>query len=247
MKKNRFIAWLLIVSVFLSLFSTNLTPVLADGALTVVPQVETPAEVPVVPPTELPAEPPVEVPVVPPTETPVEPPIEIPGEPPVEKPIVPVESPAPKPLTGQVTVTVEKFTLGQGYVVEPIKAPIYQGDNGAAVLARALGEGNFKNGGSIEENFYLTGIKNSDARPVNIPTKIVDAISKDGSIGTKVDPNWLGASDYYKMSGWMASVNNAFLSVGMSAYFPKDGDVIRTQFTLYGYGADIGGAGMVML
>ncbi|GKU76207.1 S-layer homology domain-containing protein [Paenibacillus sp. L3-i20] len=241
MKKNRFIAWLLIVSVFLSLFSTNLTPVLADGALTVVPQVETPAEVPVVPPTELPAEPPVEVPVVPPTETPVEPPIEIPGEPPVEKPIVPVESPAPKPLTGQVTVTVEKFTLGQGYVVEPIKAPIYQGDNGAAVLARALGEGNFKNGGSIEENFYLTGIKNSDARPVNIPTKIVDAISKDGSIGTKVDPNWLGASDYYKMSGWMASVNNAFLSVGMSAYFPKDGDVIRTQFTLYGYGADIGG------
>lgn len=41
------------------------------------------------------------------------------------------------------------------------------------------------------------------------------------------------------MSGWMYTVNGRFPD-GMSLVKPKDGDVIRLQFTLYGYGRDLG-------
>ena len=54
------------------------------------------------------------------------------------------------------------------------------------------------------------------------------------------------------MSGWMYSVNNGFLVNNMflgygfdywasiQSYHPVDGDVLRVQFTLWGYGADLG-------
>ena len=38
----------------------------------------------------------------------------------------------------------------------------------------------------------------------------------------------------------MYSVNGEFPNVGMAACIPKDGDVIRVQFTVYGLGADLG-------
>lgn len=38
----------------------------------------------------------------------------------------------------------------------------------------------------------------------------------------------------------MYSVNGEFPNVGMAAWIPKDGDVIRVQFTVYGLGADLG-------
>ena len=51
----------------------------------------------------------------------------------------------------------------------------------------------------------------------------------------------LGEFEFTYMSGWMYAVNGVFPNVGFSDTYPTDGDVIRAQFTLYGYGADIGG------
>ncbi|CAH1057814.1 S-layer homology domain-containing protein [Paenibacillus pseudetheri] len=182
MKKNKFLAWLLIVAVFITTFSTSVIPAHANEASST--------------------------------------------------------------LKGYVTVSVEKFTLGQGYIKEPIKVPFYEGDNGASLITRALGEGNYKNFGSIDSSFYLSEVKDSGKSEVNIPQYILDMISVDGgTVGTKANQEWLSQFDYTHMSGWMYAVNNEFPPFGMSDYHPQDGDIIRTQFTTYGYSSDLGGWG----
>ncbi|MBO3443390.1 DUF4430 domain-containing protein [Clostridium sp. CCUG 7971] len=141
---------------------------------------------------------------------------------------------------GHVIVSVEKFTLGLGYIKDPVKVPFYEGDNNADILTRLLGYGNYKNMGDIESSFYLSKVKDNDTRTPNVPQYILD---KCGEIGEREEANWLGEFDYTFMSGWMYVVNNSFPNVGASGCIPKDGDVIRWQFTTYGYGADIGGDG----
>lgn len=70
---------------------------------------------------------------------------------------------------GTVTVSVEKFTIGQGYIKEPAQVPFYEGDTVGMVLARLLGSGNY-NGGTDSENItYLSNIKDENAGEVNIP------------------------------------------------------------------------------
>ena len=54
------------------------------------------------------------------------------------------------------------------------------------------------------------------------------------------DSNWLGEFDFTMDSGWLYSVNGEYMSVGMSSYFPADGDEVRLRFSLYS-GADVGG------
>ncbi|MDH6446519.1 MULTISPECIES: DUF4430 domain-containing protein, partial [unclassified Paenibacillus] len=184
MKKNKFLAWLLIVAVFITTFSTSVIPAQADGASST--------------------------------------------------------------LKGYVSVSVEKFTLGQGYIKEPIKVPIYEGDNGASLITRALGDGNYRYLGNIDSGFYLSEVKDSGRSEVNIPQYILDMISADGNtVGTKADSEWLSQFDYTSMSGWMYAVNNVFPPFGMTDYKPQEGDIIRTQFTTYGYGSDLGGWGEI--
>ncbi|WP_338660814.1 DUF4430 domain-containing protein [Paraclostridium sordellii] len=138
---------------------------------------------------------------------------------------------------GYVTIAVEKFTLGLGYIKEPIKVPFYEDDNGANLITRILGEGNYKNTGSVESSFYLSRVKDNDSRAVNIPQFI---LNHAGDIGSRKQENWLGEFDYTGMSGWMYGVNNVLPNYGLSDYYPEDGDVIRFQFTVHGYGADLG-------
>ncbi len=144
-------------------------------------------------------------------------------------------------IEGYVTIVVEKFTLGQGYFVEPVKVPIYTIDNGADVLTRLLGEGNYKNTGEIKSGFYLSRIKDPCTSPINIPSYITKngGPSNEKNDGRKT-ADWLGEFDYGNMSGWMYFVNNKCMPVGCSDYDPKDGDVIRWQFTVHGYGGDLG-------
>ncbi|QUG42376.1 S-layer homology domain-containing protein [Psychrobacillus sp. INOP01] len=139
---------------------------------------------------------------------------------------------------GYVTVSVEKFTLGQGYINEPVRVPFYEGDNVAQVLVNLLGDGNYENMGSVDSSFYLAAIYDPSPREVKVPQYILD---KSGPINERTESNWLGQFDYTDMSGWMVAVKNDFISRGASDWFPEDGDVIRWQFTVWGYGADLGG------
>ncbi|WP_277668799.1 DUF4430 domain-containing protein [Caproiciproducens galactitolivorans] len=145
---------------------------------------------------------------------------------------------------GHIIIDVEKFTLGQGYLVEPAVVPFYNGDNGAAILTRLLGEGNYRHTGEIESGFYLSKIKDGP-HPLHIPKYITDNGGPSNTENEgKGDPDWLGEFDYGFMSGWMYFVNNRCMPYGCSDYQPQDGDVIRWQFTLHGYGSDLGTAFM---
>lgn len=145
--------------------------------------------------------------------------------------------------SGKITVyfTMEKSTLGQGFVIEPVKVSVKSGTTVSQVLADLLNEKisadvPYKYKGTIE-NFYLSHVYDTDSDAF-IPDFITDALY--GNIGAKNDADYLGEFDYSNQSGWLYLVNNESPSVGASDYELKDGDVVRWQFSIYGYGADLG-------
>lgn len=157
---------------------------------------------------------------------------------------------------GYVVMSVEKLTLGQGFIMEPQRVPYYTGENLAQVLDRALtGLGRtYENTGSLTDGFYLAAVEDPDRPSIGttIPSYILDmwAAVKAADPGTKAivytdtsDPDYLGEFDYYKQSGWMYSVNNSFPPVGAAAANAANGLVVRWQFSLIGLGGDLGGGG----
>ncbi|WP_054741188.1 DUF4430 domain-containing protein [Cellulosilyticum ruminicola] len=142
-------------------------------------------------------------------------------------------------IQGTVTVAIEKFTLGEGYYIEPINVPFYENDKVGNVVARIIGSGKYNNGTDSENIGYLVNVYDEHLDMLNIPTYITNQLDQEGGILPQTD-EWLGESDYTATSGWMYVVNNASANVGMGDYICADGDVIRLQFSLYGWGADIG-------
>ncbi|HCT91454.1 MAG TPA: hypothetical protein DF613_08770 [Lachnospiraceae bacterium] len=155
---------------------------------------------------------------------------------------------------GTVTVSVEKFTLGQGYLVEPCQVELQESDNAATVLDWVLREHGFtySSEGSFSDSFYLQSIHEADSGVLNIPRCISEMapIQINGETwdwpptnqthSGNVEFPALGEFAYTSQAGWMYCVNGKFPSVGFSGVSLKDGDVMRVQFTLYGLGADIG-------
>ncbi|GAA0377746.1 hypothetical protein GCM10008968_36960 [Bacillus horti] len=139
-----------------------------------------------------------------------------------------------------VTVSVEKFTLGQGYIIEPVRVPFEVGDNAAEVIIGLLGEDRSHYRGSFENGFYLASVYDHDPGALQIPSYILDAIGGEDRIGDRADASWLEEFDYTSDSGWMYAVNDRFPNVGAAELRVETGDVIRWQFTVYGLGADLG-------
>ncbi len=144
---------------------------------------------------------------------------------------------------GSVTVSVEKFSIGQGYLMEPAVIALEEGETAAELIVRVLEDQGIDTeyDGTPINGFYLSAVEDSGADAIIAPLYAVLRIARDYDL---LDPRnkagYLGEFDYTFMSGWMYSVNHVFFNVGASDYAPQDGDVIRWQFTLYGYGADLG-------
>lgn len=163
--------------------------------------------------------------------------------------ISPIKANAATPK-GYITVSVERFTLGLGYLVEPVKVPFYEGDNGANILTRVLEDYGYEykytgkindTSGMVGSTFYLSYIRDDESEKAQIPKYITDQIKKEnGDLYGRQNSDWLGEFDYTYMSGWMYSVNNVFPGYGAAQYKPKDGDVMRWQYTVWGYGTDLG-------
>ena len=157
---------------------------------------------------------------------------------------------------GYVVMSVEKLTLGQGFILEPQRVPYYAGENLAQVLDRALasvGRG-YQYARSLTDGFYLSAVEDPNRTSIadTIPAYIRDmwAAARAANPGTKPiaytdtnEPEYLGEFDYYEQSGWMYSLNDSFPPVGASATSAADGLVVRWQFTLIGLGGDLGGGG----
>ncbi len=173
-------------------------------------------------------------------------------------------------IIGYAVWSVEVFTLGCGYLAEPVSFPIRAGESAAAELISLL----YENGligyysGSTDEGFYLAyiadgtasdetynGYKKSDSVKNPRKLELYPSVPEYLLPHLKSGMDFFDAADYQKNweghlgefvisngSGWMYCVNNNFPNVGFSDMYLSDGDVVRVQFTL-GYGADIGGAG----
>lgn len=146
-----------------------------------------------------------------------------------------------RPAGGTVTIDVERFTIGQGFYKEPIHLTFYQDETAFDAMKRFIGEENCV----IETQYqYLSGIKNADTGEVRVPDyiKTLGGPNTEEAIafGGNADGT-LGQYSYSNEAGWMYYINNADPSKAMTDYDLKDGDVMRIQFSLYGYGVDLSG------
>lgn len=138
---------------------------------------------------------------------------------------------------GFVTVSVEKFSIGQGYVSQPKTVPFYEGDNGIDIVKRAVGEENVvvTDGGW---GSYISGFVDSEGEVV-LPDCVAEVVDVATFTG-RADEDVLSEFDYTSESGFIFFVNCESSSVGISDYVPCDGDVISLRFSVYNYGADVG-------
>lgn len=142
-----------------------------------------------------------------------------------------------------VTIDIERFTLGQGYYIEPVKIPYEEGDTAASITMKLFQRYGieFKNTGSVEGgDFYLAAIKDADTGSIDIPAYITDNGGPSNEDNDGNDDEYLGEFDYSSMSGWMITVNHIMIDRSAAAYEVHPDDVIRWQFTVWGYGADLG-------
>ena len=155
---------------------------------------------------------------------------------------------------GTVTMSIEKFSLGQGYLIEPVEVSFQQGENVAQVFDRLMKQRGYtySNDCRLTSGLYLRSIDRADTGKLNIPSCIQNMPGSRNWDGSKVNPPnnkvntgnvefpTLGEFAYSNQSGWYYFVNNVAPTVGFSETKVKNGDVIRIQFTVYGLGADLG-------
>ena len=140
-----------------------------------------------------------------------------------------------EPEQAYVTVAIEKFTIGQVYLVEPVLVEITEGESTAQILDRVLGENGLRydNTGSVDSSFYLSWILDeAGSLTAEFPEISLKHAEEQGiKITNPRRRATLGEFDYTNQSGWMYTLNNDMPNVGMSDTEPKDGDVIRIRFT----------------
>ena len=71
---------------------------------------------------------------------------------------------------GKITVSVERFSLGQGYLIEPTEISFTQGENFAQVFDCLMKQKGFtyRYNGRLTDGFYLESIDNADTDVLNI-------------------------------------------------------------------------------
>lgn len=100
--------------------------------------------------------------------------------------------------------------------------------------------------GTPTQGFYLAQVYFPEQENYHIPDAIWSHIDPQYFIADDANGKYLGEFDYLNTSGWTYSVgdktegNAEFPGVGSSAWSLSDGEVVRWQFTLLGYGADLG-------
>ena len=113
--------------------------------------------------------------------------------------------------------------------------------------------------GTWDSSAYVSGVKGLDTGTLNIPSIITENGGPSNEENDGNPDDYLGEFDYGSMSGWMITVNHGLTNVGCAAFILKSGItgsgygdgyqnygntyVIRWQFTLYGYGMDLGFGG----
>ena len=167
-----------------------------------------------------------------------------------------------------ITISVEGNTLGQGMYIEPVTYTLDEINSliategyepcteetltaGLVTLAMLIdNELEYEMTGTWDSTAYVAAIKGLDKGTLDIPSIITENGGPSNEENDGNDDEYLGEFDYNSMSGWMLCVDNHFIQVSCASYNAAEaeaegatfesGSVIRWQFTLYGYGADLG-------
>ena len=142
---------------------------------------------------------------------------------------------------GYFYLSMEKITIGQGYLVKPVKVPYCKGDNLGAALVRYYNINKMYANTGYEKygQFYLASIVDSGKLEAEFPEYIKEYAEKNGiEFRNPRESSSLGEFDYSQFSGWVFTVDNVHSPVGASGVTPKDGMVVRWAFTVVGLGSD---------
>lgn len=159
---------------------------------------------------------------------------------------------AQKSYDGYVYVTVERFTLGQGFAEEPVKLGYYKEDTLEDILKRNLGEKMIYVNSTYGAYFngYVDGGEPTGWTTAKIPEKIRQALEKKGvTINGRANAKQLSGGDYTGESTFMICVDNAGANMGMSGIVYSDtaktdttyhdGSVIRIEYGIYNWSDDL--------
>ncbi len=125
---------------------------------------------------------------------------------------------------------------------------------GLATLAFFIDHGiDYTMTGDWADTAYVSGIKDIDKGYLDIPSVITENGGPTNDENDGNNDEYLGEFDYDSMSGWMITVNDFMINVGCAGWYLENEDqkalcpsdlgntyVVRWQFTLHGYGADLG-------
>ena len=144
-------------------------------------------------------------------------------------------------LADTLSLSVERFSLGGSFIVEPTQVEFQKGETYDVIIQRVLKAHNLTYSSSVSSmGFYLEGIDGVDCGKQNMPVCVKNILDdRKAYVGTATSKG-LYQFDYTGSSGWMYYVNNKYVD-GMSNVVAKDGDATRVMFTLVG-GADLTGA-----
>ena len=144
---------------------------------------------------------------------------------------------------GSIHISIDATTLGLGIIIDD-DYTVHEGENAAEVLLRLFEdygiEAQFS--GTPKLNFYLRRIVWGDiAYSVEIPPELWELILRDGiTLTDQHDRDSIGEFDFTRCSGWMYCINGMYPGIGLSEYYPINGDELCLRFTL-ALGKDIGG------
>ena len=140
-------------------------------------------------------------------------------------------------LEDTAVLCVEAFTVGGEFILMPSLVEIPAGGTSTVsdLLNDYMGrsEINFGYGaGSTLNNFAVprTGLLTLNNAISNVLTAGSTGVSNNG---------WLSVNDFAKDSEWILIVNNKATAEAPDVYRPKNGDIIRIAFSVYGNGADL--------
>lgn len=137
-----------------------------------------------------------------------------------------------------IYLSIEKFSIGQGSILEPTRIKIDADETVQSLLEKAVDADKLV---IINSQYgdYLDGIKDSDETVAAIPQFILDQIENE-TVGDRALKGTLSSLDYTSQGGWFYALNNEGGAVAMGECKLKDGDVVRIMYSVYGYGTDIG-------
>ena len=107
--------------------------------------------------------------------------------------------------------------------------------------------------GDWADTAYVSSVKDIDKGYLDIPSVITENGGPSNDENDGNNDEYLGEFDYNSMSGWMITVNDFMINVGCAGWYLENEEqkalcpsdlgntyVVRWQFTLHGYGADLG-------